>query len=85
MCSYNEQDIDMLKSVDVRSVDKSSLVDLDTVHIDESKPVQERVLSFLDQIQNPYCFRIGDVAIKVNYKSDGPSFQQNFEDFLRTV
>ena len=85
MCSYNEQDIDMLKSVDVRSVDKSSLVDLDTVHIDESKPVQERVLSFLEQIQNPYCFRIGDVAIKVNYKSDGPSFQQNFEDFLRTV
>lgn len=85
MCSYNEQDIDMLKSIDIRSVDKSSLVDLDTVHIDESKPVQERVLSFLEQIQNPYCFRIGDVAIKVNYKSDGPSFQQNFEDLLRTV
>ena len=85
MYSYGKNDVATLKSVDIRSVDKSSLVDLNSVHIDESKPVQERVLSFLQQIQNPYCFRIGDVAVKVNYKSDGPSFQQNFEDLLRTV
>lgn len=85
MYSYDKNDVTTLKSVDIRSVDKSSLVDLNSVHIDESKPVQERVLSFLQQIQNPYCFRIGDVAVKVNYKSDGPSFQQNFEDLLRTM
>lgn len=85
MGSYGEQDMNELKSVDIRNVDKGSLVDLDSVQIDESKPVQERVLSFLEQVQNPYCFRIGDVAVKVNYKSDGPSFQQNFEDLLRTT
>lgn len=85
MYSYDKNDVTTLKSVDIRNVDKSSLVDLNSVHIDESKPVQERVLSFLQQIQNPYCFRIGDVAVKVNYKSDGPSFQQNFEDLLRTM
>ena len=82
MGSYGEQDMNELKSVDIRNVDKGSLVDLDSVQIDESKPVQERVLSFLEQVQNPYCFRIGDVAVKVNYKSDGPSFQQNFEDLI---
>ena len=85
MGSYDEQDMNELKHVDIRNVDKSSLVDLDSVQIDESNPVQERVLSFLEQVQNPYCFRIGDVAVKVNYKSDGPSFQQNFEDLLRTT
>ncbi len=85
MYSYDQDTIDTLRSVDIRSVDKKSLVDLNSVRIDESKPVQERVLSFLQQIKNPYCFRIGDVAVKVNYKSDGPSFQQNFEDLLRTI
>lgn len=85
MYSYDKNDLNTLKSVDIRSVDKSSLVDLNSVHIDESKPVQERVLSFLQQIKNPYCFCIGDVAVKVNYKSGGPSFQQNFEDLLRTM
>lgn len=79
------QDIDAMKNVDIRSVDKDTLIDLDSVQIDSLQPVQERVQSFLQQIQNPYCFRIGDVAVKVNYKKDGPSFQQNFEDVLRTM
>ena len=34
-----------MKAVDIRTVDKSQLVDLSTVHIDESLPVRERVLS----------------------------------------
>lgn len=85
MYSYDQNDINAMKNVDIKNVDKSSLVDLTSIHIDESKPVQERVLSFLQQIQNPYCFRIGDVAVKINYKSDGPSFQQNFEDLLRII
>lgn len=78
-------DVEAMKAVDIRSVDKNQLVDLDSVHIDESKPVPERIESFLKQIQNPYCFRIGDVAVKVNYQSGGPTFQQNFEDLLRTM
>ena len=31
-----------MKAVDIRTVDKSQLVDLSTVHIDESLPVRER-------------------------------------------
>ena len=30
-----------MKAVDIRTVDKSQLVDLSTVHIDESLPVRE--------------------------------------------
>ena len=85
MKHFSGNDISSMKDVDIRSVDKSNLVDLDSIQIDSTKPVQERVQSFLQQIQNPYCFRIGEVAVKVNYRSDGPSFQQNFEDVLRNM
>ena len=85
MKHFSGNDITSMKDVDIRSVDKSNLVDLETIQIDSSKPVQERIQSFLQQIQNPYCFRIGEVAVKVNYRSDGPSFQQNFEDVLRNM
>ena len=77
--------LDSLKNVDIRTVDKNTLVDLNSVSIDQSLPVPDRVASFLAQIQNPYCFRVGDVAVKVKYKETGPSFQQNFEDLLRTT
>ncbi len=85
MYSYDENSINAMKSVDIRNVDRSSLVDLNSVQIDDSQSVQDRIISFLDQIRNPYCFRIGDVVVKVNYKADGPSFQQKFEELLRTV
>lgn len=82
---FSGNDISAMKDVDIRNVDKSNLIDLDTIRIDSTKPVPERIRSFLQQIQNPYCFRIGEVAVKVNYRSDGPSFQQNFEDVLRDM
>ena len=75
--------LEQLRAVDVRSIDKNDLIDLNQVTIDETKPVPERVAEFMRQIQNP--FRIGDVAIKVVYKENGPSFQQNMIDMLQTV
>ena len=85
MPNYSNKDISAMRDVDIRTVNKDTLVDLQTVQIDSSQPVQERVQNFLQQIQNPYCFRIGDVAVKVNYQQSGPSFQQNFEDILRSM
>ena len=82
---FSGNDITSMKDVDIRSVDKSNLVDLETIQIDSSKPDQERIQSFQQQIQNPNCFLIGEVAVKVNYRSEGPSFQQNFEDVLRNM
>ena len=80
-----KHDFEELSKIDVHTVDKDNLVDLDTVVIDESKPVQERMASFVEQIKNPYCFRIGDVAVKVKYKADGPTFQECFEELLGTA
>ena len=82
----NTQDaLSLMKSINIQDVDKDSLVDLNSVMIDETLPVAERVASFVSQIKNPYCFRIGDVKVKVVYKDEGPTFQQNLIDLMRTV
>lgn len=85
MITKTDYDLSALRSVNIHEVDRNSLVDLNTVKIDESLPVPERVASFLEQIKNPYCFRIGNVAVKVSYKEDGPTFQQNLIDLMRTI
>lgn len=81
----NPEELRKMKDIDIRTVDKNQLVDLNSVVIDESRPVQERMVSFLQQIGNPYCFRVGDVAVKVIYKENGPTFQQNLEDMLMNL
>lgn len=75
--------LSLLKNVDIRTVDKSILKDLKDVHIDTSLPIPERVASYLKQLKNPYVFKVGDVAVKVNYKENGPTFQENFENLLQ--
>lgn len=79
------EELRKMKDVDIRTVDKNQLVDLNSVVIDESRPVRERMASFVQQIGNPYCFRVGDVAVKVVYKENGPTFQQNLEDMLKNL
>ena len=85
MEEYSAEKLSEMQNVDIRTVNKDDLVDLNSVQIDGTLPIPERVNSFIQQIKNPYCFRIGDVAVKVVYKQDGPTFQQNIEDALRTV
>ena len=71
--------LEEMKSVDVRTVDRDSLVDVTLVHIDESLPKEERLKEFVRQVKNPYCFRVGNVVVKNVYSSDGVSLRERFD------
>lgn len=77
--------LDEMKSVNIRTVDRESLVDINEIQIDESLPPKERAAEFLRQIKNPYCFRVGKVVVKNVYSDDGVSLQERFEQFARTL
>jgi hypothetical protein len=83
--SLTHEQWEEMKAVDIRTVDKSTLVDLQDVEIDTTLPYQQRMVSFLKQIKNPYCFRVGDVAVKVKYKESGPTFEENFVAMLKRM
>ena len=74
--------LECLKSLDIGDVKLEDLVDIRTVHIDTSKPVLERILSFMAQIKNPYLFKVGDRPVKVEFNDDGPSLQEALEQFI---
>lgn len=77
-----EKTINEMKNVDIRTVDKSTLVDIRTVAIDENLPVEERIKQFVEGIKNPYCFRVGDVAVKIEYEDTDVTFEQRFERII---
>ena len=65
-------------------VDKSidELVDIRDVKLDSSLGQAERIQSFLQQIKNPYCFRVGDVVVNGAYTEGGPTLNDCFADML---
>ena len=58
------------------------LVDIRDVKIDRALPVEDRIISYVQQIKNPYMFKVGDIVVKVSYTKDGPSLQELVEQML---
>lgn len=67
-----------------QGIEIDSLVDIRDVKIDTSLPVPERIKSYIEQVKNPYYFRVGDVAVHISYSENGPSLQEVIQGYLTT-
>lgn len=77
--------LEQMKSVDVRTVDQNSLVDIKDIHIDEKLPRKQRFSEFLRQIGNPYCYRCGKVVVKVSFANTNATLEDRLEHYLKTI
>lgn len=68
----NQSELIKCREASITSCDISSLADLRNITVDTSKPVPERIESFLNQVRNPYLFKVDDVIVKVHYGSGKP-------------
>jgi len=59
--------VEEMKAVDIRTVSRDDLVDIRDVVIDQDASKEERIKSFLRQIKNPYCFKVGNVVVKTTF------------------
>lgn len=61
------EELKEMSEVDVRTVDKDTLVDVEGVHIQTDLPQEERIADYLRQIKNPYCYLSHGVAVKISF------------------
>ena len=52
---------------DIMACDPDALVDLKDVRIDTSLPVRERMQGFVQQVGNPYLFKVDGLIVKATY------------------
>lgn len=67
-------------NVDIKTVDRSTLKDINDVFIDATLSKEERIQSYIDQIGNPYCYLDKDVVVKISFSNT----EATLEDRLRT-
>lgn len=59
-----------------------NLVDIRDVKIDRSLPQEERIRSYVQQIKNPYCFKVGNVRVRVSYSDRNETLTEAFSAML---
>jgi len=78
-------DLEEMRRVDIRTVDVTTLTDINTIDINPELPFLQKVLEYLSQTENAYCFRCGDVAVKISHSQTTTSLKDCMEGFFQTL
>ncbi len=74
--------IDNLMSVDMNTVDVQKLADISTLELDNSLPKEKRMAYVLEKLRNPFCFRYGDMGIKLEFDDNAPPLAEVLINYL---
>ena len=64
------------------SCENRELVDLRSVSVNEKAAPRERLQSFINQVKNPYLFKVGDISVAVSYAVDGKPLDSSLQSVL---
>ena len=59
-------------------------VDIRDVKVNTALPKRERILDFIRQIGNPYCYRHGKYVVRVSFADTDISLEDRLEAYIRT-
>lgn len=62
-----------------------ALVDIRDVKINPDLPIEEKIKSFVEQVRNPYHFRVGKVKVRVSYADTDNTLNDSFARLLAII
>jgi hypothetical protein len=74
--------IDDFMSINIETVDVGKLTDISTLELDNSLSKEKRLAYILEKLKNPFCFRYGDMGIKLEFDDNAPPIQEVLANFL---
>ena len=77
--------VEAMKSIDPRTVDRSTLMQRSSVRLDPSAPREERLRDFIQQIKNPYCYLDGKTVVKISFTNTATTIEDCLENYLRCL
>ena len=82
--SLTEADINAMMAVNIKEGDRSTLRDIRDVEINTELPKRERMLDFISQIGNPYCYRHGSYMVKVSFTDTDATLEERMLSYIRS-
>lgn len=81
----NSEQLDKMSRMEITGIDKSDLADIQSVKIDTSLPLIERMQNYLEQVKNPYCFMCGETPVQISFKSDGKGLDDLLKNYFLSL
>ena len=81
----NKSQLQQMRNDDITQVDRSDLVNICDIHIDDSLPATVKARIYFDQVINPYCFRCGDTPVRVRFVAEERTLKELLRSYLVRV
>ncbi len=81
----DKNDIMKMKYTDIKTVDKSELVDIAAIKINPADSPEKKMKDYIDQIKNPYCFLCNGYAVKVEFANTARTIEDCFSDYIENL
>jgi len=78
------EEIDKMRAVNIREINPDTLKDIRDVKIDTELPKKERILDYIHQIGNPYCYRHGNYVVKVSFADTDATLEDRMYSYIRS-
>ena len=65
-----EKELLLCRQADVLICDTENLVDLKAVNVCSDLPLPQRMEQYLEQVHNPYLFRVDKLIVKVSFSGN---------------
>ncbi len=75
--------LEELANVDLKTVNRDDLVDVTGFTFDKTIPQEERLARLIERVKNPYCYRVGPMAVKLEFPENGPTLDELLIDLLK--
>lgn len=83
MPELTAESLEAMRNVDIRTVDPATLHDIRDVTVHVELPKRERMLDYIRQIGNPYCYRYGKYVVKVSFADTECTLEDRLRSYLR--
>lgn len=64
--------------VEITAISKHDLVDMSGFLFDHRIRKEQRMAYLLETVKNPYCFRVSDLGVKLEFSDNAPPFKDCF-------
>jgi len=71
-----------MSQVEIDKVDPSTLADIDGIAINHKLPHEDKILSYIRQMGNPYCFISCGIPVRVRFVGNGKSLSQSLVSYF---
>ena len=81
----NKSQLQQMRNDDITQGDRSDLVNICDIHIDDSLPAMVKARIYFDQVINPYCFRCGDTPVRVRFVAEERTLKELLRSYFSSL